>query len=335
MIERQVRATLPGSIFKRGRRWWWKVQLPGETKAKSQPLIPEGERHGATNLKQANAVALAMWQLAVAREAERVAREKARIRAIRKAAMWKRKVRQARQEAEKAAAKQREALEEKIEAYGQQAESWKQKLQEARAEVHKAVLVQKNRCARRMRAYKASAASARQRAIARISADANKVIDRQRSEFERRIEAYKRTMTRIWEKQPGQTRTEAKAKDTPKKTRSRRKTASRKTTRKTRRRKSAKVEQKSGAPAVVGSAAPPQAGEQASTHSEIRMRSEAELDKIITSIRRIAYCECCFGNGIPEGALVRIDSGQRLCPTCMKALEAKEAEMDRAKQLPA
>ena len=42
-------ANLPGSLYQRNGRWWWKVQLPGETKTKARPLKPVGSRYATTD----------------------------------------------------------------------------------------------------------------------------------------------------------------------------------------------------------------------------------------------------------------------------------------------
>ena len=40
---------LPGSLYQRNGRWWWKVQLPGEKKTKARPLKPIGSRYATTD----------------------------------------------------------------------------------------------------------------------------------------------------------------------------------------------------------------------------------------------------------------------------------------------
>ena len=42
-------ANLPGSLYQRNGRWWWKVRLPGEEKTKAQPLKPVGSRYATTD----------------------------------------------------------------------------------------------------------------------------------------------------------------------------------------------------------------------------------------------------------------------------------------------
>ena len=42
-------ANLPGSLYQRNGRWWWKVQLPGEEKTNARPLKPIGSRYATTD----------------------------------------------------------------------------------------------------------------------------------------------------------------------------------------------------------------------------------------------------------------------------------------------
>jgi chromosome segregation ATPase len=331
MIERRLRATLPGTVFKRGKRWWWKVQLPGEPREKARSLIPEGERCGVTSLKKAAEVALAMWQRAIASVAEKLAREKARIRAIRRAAAWARRLRQAKREAAKAAAQRQAAYDKTIEAHKEQAKALTQKIQQAEAELDRVILAQKRKCDGRVRACKASAARARERAIAKIRADANKTLAEQRAEFEKKVRAYRRKTTRLWDRKAHQTDVELRTKEKAQKNHFHQTVeVQKKAPRKARRRKAAKAQTKTTVePASQSPAIQQVAAEYATTQAEIRRESEAALDQIITSIKRIAYCECCFRNGVPEEDLITIDSGQRLCPGCMKALEQKEEEIER------
>ncbi|MHC4554729.1 MAG: hypothetical protein ACYSUS_05450, partial [Planctomycetota bacterium] len=45
----QRNTNLPGSLYQRNRRWWWKVNLPGEDRPKSLPLKPIGSRYATTD----------------------------------------------------------------------------------------------------------------------------------------------------------------------------------------------------------------------------------------------------------------------------------------------
>lgn len=57
---------LPGTIYKRGKRWWWAVKLPGQKKRQSLPLAPVGSRLATTDLQTAHAVAASLWAQAMA-----------------------------------------------------------------------------------------------------------------------------------------------------------------------------------------------------------------------------------------------------------------------------
>lgn len=61
---------LPGRLFRKGSRWWWRVQLPGETSPRSRALKPEGSRAATTDRHSAEEIAFAMWQDAIRAEAE-------------------------------------------------------------------------------------------------------------------------------------------------------------------------------------------------------------------------------------------------------------------------
>jgi integrase len=53
---------LPGAIYLNKNRYWWKVQLPGEDKAKSRPLKPVGCRYATTDWLVAVEVARNLYQ---------------------------------------------------------------------------------------------------------------------------------------------------------------------------------------------------------------------------------------------------------------------------------
>lgn len=66
---------LPGRIFRKSSRWWWKVQLPGESSPRNRALRAPGSRCGVLDRQAAGEIAFTMWQEAVRTETE------ARIRA--------------------------------------------------------------------------------------------------------------------------------------------------------------------------------------------------------------------------------------------------------------
>lgn len=51
------RLNLPGSLYQRNGRWWWKVQLPGETTPKGRALRPAGSKLATTDFQVAAAIA--------------------------------------------------------------------------------------------------------------------------------------------------------------------------------------------------------------------------------------------------------------------------------------
>jgi len=64
-MAKQSKKKLPGCIYQKRNRYYWKVQLPGETEIKARPLVPVGARYATTDESVAVEVAMAMWQKAV------------------------------------------------------------------------------------------------------------------------------------------------------------------------------------------------------------------------------------------------------------------------------
>ena len=62
---------LPGEFYLRAGRWWWRVRLPGEDKAKARPLKPEGAKTAAEDRQIAEKIAFEMWEHAVQESAAR------------------------------------------------------------------------------------------------------------------------------------------------------------------------------------------------------------------------------------------------------------------------
>ena len=57
----------PGTIYKRGNRYWWRVRLPGESGKTSRPLRPPGARFATSDRKVAEALAAEIWKRAAFR----------------------------------------------------------------------------------------------------------------------------------------------------------------------------------------------------------------------------------------------------------------------------
>ncbi|AQT69206.1 site-specific tyrosine recombinase XerC [Anaerohalosphaera lusitana] len=56
---------VPGTIYKNGSRYWWKVRLPGSSKTKSVPLVPQGAKQATPYKDVAIECAKLMWSKAV------------------------------------------------------------------------------------------------------------------------------------------------------------------------------------------------------------------------------------------------------------------------------
>jgi len=61
---------LPGRMFRRRGRWWWKVQLPGQAAPRSRALRPEGSRYATSDRQLAEEIAFGIWQEAVRAQTE-------------------------------------------------------------------------------------------------------------------------------------------------------------------------------------------------------------------------------------------------------------------------
>jgi hypothetical protein len=64
-------APLPGVFSTRAGRWWWRVQLPGEDKARARPLKAPGAKAATDDRKTAEQIAFEMWEHAVQDNAAR------------------------------------------------------------------------------------------------------------------------------------------------------------------------------------------------------------------------------------------------------------------------
>ena len=64
-------APLPGEFYQRAGRWWWRVKLPGESKAKARPLKPQGAKAAAEDRQSAERIAFEMWEHALQDDAAR------------------------------------------------------------------------------------------------------------------------------------------------------------------------------------------------------------------------------------------------------------------------
>jgi hypothetical protein len=66
-----LKVTFPGRIHRRGSRWWWQVQLPGEDKPRTRPLKPRKAKTATDDRVMAEKIAFEMWEQALQETTER------------------------------------------------------------------------------------------------------------------------------------------------------------------------------------------------------------------------------------------------------------------------
>ena len=81
MAKKSFKVSLPGSLYQKNNRWWWKVKLPGQTRLEAMGLKPKGARFATTDRAEAEEVALGIWESAIRSKVQAQAREKAREKA--------------------------------------------------------------------------------------------------------------------------------------------------------------------------------------------------------------------------------------------------------------
>ena len=81
MAKKSFKVTLPGSLYQKNNRWWWKVKLPGETRLKARGLKPEGKHFATADRDEAEELARNMWESAIRADVEAAARAQAREKA--------------------------------------------------------------------------------------------------------------------------------------------------------------------------------------------------------------------------------------------------------------
>ena len=77
MDEPIIKIALPGRMQRRGSRWWWEVQLPGEDRARTRPLRLPDAKTATDDRKVAEKIAFEMWEQALREAAERRIRAEA------------------------------------------------------------------------------------------------------------------------------------------------------------------------------------------------------------------------------------------------------------------
>jgi len=73
MKGQSLKVTLPGELYERTGRWWWRARLPGEDKAKARPLKAPEAAEATDDRDRAEQIAVEMWEQAVRQnEARRI-----------------------------------------------------------------------------------------------------------------------------------------------------------------------------------------------------------------------------------------------------------------------
>jgi chromosome segregation ATPase len=81
MAKKTFKVGLPGILYQKSNRWWWKVKLPGETRLKDMGLKSKSARFATTDRGEAEELALGIWESTIRREVQAQARAKAREKA--------------------------------------------------------------------------------------------------------------------------------------------------------------------------------------------------------------------------------------------------------------
>ncbi len=62
------------------------------------------------------------------------------------------------------------------------------------------------------------------------------------------------------------------------------------------------------------------AEQRADSEAQARAEVEAKLNEALVGMDRTGTCECCGRKDVPENDMAQIDSGQQLCPDCLRML---------------
>lgn len=292
MSNRPPRVTLPGQMYQRNGRWWWKVRLPGEPRVRARALRPKGARVAPKSRKVAEKVACERWRLSI--EAETEARVRSEIQAKADKAVAK-----ARAKAAEAIAKAKM----KVTPRSEQAKilcAGKTAGAEGQIEQAKAQFEQ------RMQAYRDALAEARQKAQAEAEARTKAQAIAQaeaslRAELEQRARAQSEALAQAEARAQAEATLRAEAEQ-----RAQMETQAR-----------AIAEARAQAEAELRS----EAEQRANSQAQARMKSENRFGGGDSAGRR-GPCEGCGRQDVPENDLARIDSGQLVCPDCLMLIRA-------------
>ena len=288
MAKRSPKVALPGEMYQKNGRWWWKVRLPGEPRVRARALKPDGARVAPKTRKIAEEVACEKWRLSI--EAETEARVKSEIQANADKAVAK-----ARAKAAEAIAR----VEVKLATQSEQAKilcAGKTDGTEGQIEQAKAQFEQ------RVKAYRDALAEARQKAEAEAEARTRAQATAQaeaslRAEVEQRARSQSEALAQAEARARAEATLRAEAEQ--------------------RAQMEAQARARAEATAQAEAQLRSEAEQRANSQAKARMKAETKSCRAADSVGRTRACEGCGQQGVPEKDLAKIDSGQSVCPDCL------------------
>ena len=279
MSNKSPRSALPGEMYQKNGRWWWKVRLPGEPRVRERALRPDGAQYAAKTRRAAEKAAGEMWRRAIEADTE------ARIRAELKE-QTEQKIAAAKAKAAEAIANIKSEFSEKIRA-----------CEKALAEAERKAKIE------------ASLRTDAEQAAQSHAEGLEKVAERTRRETKLRIEAEQKAKMESHARSIAEARLEA---ETELRAEAEHRAASRVEgvpafagmTLPSNRDQDAR---NTVTPAPVGGLKRHSPGD-----TSLCMRPPDTENN-----GRTASCEGCGRDNVPENDLSRIESGQLVCPECM------------------
>ena len=323
MAKAQARVTLPGSLYQKNGRWWWNVDLPGENKTRARALKPNGSRCATKDYEQAEEIAREMWRRAIEAEAEpritakalanaQKAVEKIRAEAAEAIAAaqaeCEKKIKTSKRavaRAEKKAKVQAEARLRAEAGYEVQTEEIEERYTKDIARIKRTIEQAKAELIEKDKAYKEALNEAEQKVTLEIRAR-QEAESRAKAEENLRIDAEQNAAQQIAARREAEAGVQVEAE------------------------LRAAAEQRADSLVEAVSQAESkaqqetelrlQAEQRAESEAQARIQAEEKLNEILESMQRTGACECCGRKDVPENNLAKIDSGQKLCPDCLKLL---------------
>ena len=325
MAKKSPRMALPGEMYQKNGRWWWKVRLPGEPRVRARALKPNGARFAPKTRKVAEEVACERWRLSIEDETE--ARVKSEIQAKADQVVAKARTKDA-----DAIAKVKAECHEQLEASAQ-----------ALARAHEKTRAE---AVKRTSAEAKLIAQSEQAEILGVdkSAEIEERLDQARAEFEQRENVYRDALNEARQKAHVETeertraQAEAQAEASLRAEIEQRSQSQSEALAQAEARAQAEstlrveAEQRAQMEAQARVIAEAKAATEAELRSEAERRAASQARARVTadtkhgglaeSASKTAPCEGCGQQNIPEHELAKIDSGQLVCPDCLMLIRA-------------